>query len=191
MRTALALLALPLVALPALGFFPQRARQDARPGLTAQQEDAKKELEEHLVGVWTLTTYRSQLRTADLQQVAGFAMFQDGYMSIIMQAQAIEPGDLEGDIAFYFQAGTYRYQVSTRRTLQVASMLGFDNMNPEGEIQFIGNRSIREHPIVMNGDEMILSSTEGAQIGFRKLGPTGFPQSAVERIQRNPTGEER
>jgi hypothetical protein len=193
MRARRFLLASPLLLLlPAFAQDWGRA-QEADPFRPAAMPSSaqQKSLEAALTGVWNLVDYNIVGRSLDEQELQGFAFFLDGFMSITLQAQAAEPARFFGgsDIGYYFQAGVHRFRVSEMLRLQTASILGFDNMNDDAELDFIGATSVREHQLTLQGNLLTLYNEDGSGLVFQKSHKAAFPVYAIEHLRRNTGGE--
>jgi hypothetical protein len=194
MRARRSLLASPLLLLLVPAFAQDWGRTQEESPLSPvaiPSSPQQEQLEEQLVGVWTLVGYDFVGRSLDEQRLQGFAVFLDGFMSITLQAQAAEPTRIFGgsDIGYYFQAGVHRYRVSEMMRLQTASILGFDNMNDDAQLDFIGATSVREHQLTLQGDLLTLFNEDGSRLVFRKTHKSAFPVYAIEHLRRNVGGE--
>lgn len=183
------LLLLPLSVLFVLGAArtPQEPTQGVPP-ITSYQEGERARLEAGLPGIWAIVAYDAPGRTIDQQRVSGYVFLQDGFASITVQAQSLEQGVLGQELQVFFQGTVHRYRIGPLLKLQLASIMGFSNMNDEGAIELVGNHYVREHSIALADDQLTLTNEAGGRMVLRRVGKSDFPQAAEEFLRRNPGG---
>ncbi len=182
-------LALLLPLLPALAWQEsQDPTQEKTPPFTAFAEQEQARLEAELPGIWTIVAFEQPGRPIDQSRVQGYIFFQDGFASITLQARTIETGILGPERAIWYQGTVHRYRISELRKLQFASVMGFSNLNPAGTVEFTGNSYAREHDVVLQDNELTLTSEVGGRMVLRRVGNTRFPESAIDFLRKNPGG---
>lgn len=159
---------------------------DKTPPFTAFAAKEKARLEAELPGIWTIVTYEAPGRAIDQQRVQGYILFQDGFVSITLQAQSLEQGVLGQELEIYFQGTVHRYRVNELLKLQFASVMGFSNMNEEGAIELIGNSYAREHQISLRDNLLTMTNEAGGRMVLRRVGKSDFPQTAIDFLRTRP-----
>ena len=184
----LASLALPsMVAAP----FGNSQRQEGNPyapkpaqsDLT-REEEANAKLDQKLQGAWTLTDYVNPLSIVPREDVKGFALIHDGFMTITFQAVGDSGGLFLGNQQFVVQSAAFRYRVTDGSKLQLAGLMGFTNDNEDFELEFTTSKLPREYRVDLIGDRLRLIRRSGVGFELRRTARSEFPQAAIDRLRR-------
>ena len=164
--------------------FAQDPDDDLDPSTTlfgVQQED-KARLEEEIVGAWLLTGFDSPSELVDQEDIRGFAVFHDGFLSLTIQARTFNPEFLGDGVQYWVQGGGHRYRISDFGTLQTASILGFHNVNDDGVLVFEPASFPREYTITIADGALTLERSDGALLSFNRLQKSTFPNEAIDYL---------
>jgi hypothetical protein len=148
----------------------EEAARQWRDGSRIQAERMTKEI----VSAWQLV--RCERPSEDLAHgdVAGYALFTEGYMSleIHLQSQLI-PADGEG---VFFQSGVHRWRFDESARLETVGLIGVDNFNDDEEFAFESPGERRQFRAWVSGDELVLERTDTqTKLTFQRLGKLPFP----------------
>jgi hypothetical protein len=155
------------------------------PPLTAYRLAERKRIEKGIVGAWNLVEFRSAALEIPVGSVQGFAMFQDGFLMLNLQARQIREGFLSDYKEYGFQAGTHQYRISDLGSLQTAALQGFSNFNVERELQFEVPAWPREYDIELDGDDLsLIRQRNGSRLMFRRVKSEGLPEKALDHLDR-------
>lgn len=157
---------------------------DKLPPFTRYRIERRAELEEKIESAWTLVEFRQVDVPVDQRNVQGFAMFQDGFMTITLMARRVVDGFLGAQTQYGVQGGAYRYRISEQLKLQVSTVHGFTNLNAENAmgLERVGNA--REYRIDLKNDTLTLERVDGSRFIFRRTTAGEFPESAIEKLRR-------
>jgi len=157
---------------------------------TAYREETQKEQEELIRGAWQLARVETPSERLGGRDIRGFAMFQDGYMSLVLLGEQLVEGFLTVDqVQVQMQAGIYRYQVSEIQTLQTASIMGFANPDTF-DLVFEQVDEPREFLMTVSETELRLNHPNGHWLVFTRMQSGAFPIQALRALERNRAGYE-
>jgi len=191
MRLDFPTLVLALGAVLASGTRVQDADESSpRESFKRIREEAARELREQILGAWRLTNFEHPAEPADQNNVAGFAIFTEGYMAIVLQARRYrEDTTLFLDHA---QASAGKWQLQSYDRLQYASMVGHSNFS--GDMVFESGATPREmEPRIVDGKTLLLRRPDGALMTFTRLQASPFSSELLELIEdrRGLQGDQR
>lgn len=155
--------------------------------LTQEEQEAAK-LEESMQGAWTLTRYINPKSIVTQENVRGFALIYDGFMTINFQALADPGGIVLGEQQYVVQSTAFLYRLLGTNTLQVSGISGFTNDNEDFVIEFQSSRLPREYSVILTTDRLQLTRGSGVGFEFRRTLRTEFPQAAIDRLQQQRGG---
>jgi len=161
------------------------------PGLTAFSAREARRLEQEIEGVWLLTSFEPRDRVVDPRDVRGYASFQDGFMTLLLQGRGLDPTAFIARSPTYFavEAGLHRFRISPELTLQTAAVMGYTNANDEGVLAFDRSGATREYTISVEDGELTLTRSRSSRFTFRRLpGGAEFPIEAIQAIERGRMG---
>jgi len=141
-----------------------------------------------LEGSWMLASMSSATEFIEVEDFRGFAQFREGYLALMLMGAEDEEVLFGTETIYTVLTGAYRYQVSEDHRLQLASVLGIDNA--EGGFLFHRSGDPREMELSLVEDDLSLWEPGGDRYEFRRLGPTGFPIEAADRLREKRTGVE-
>jgi hypothetical protein len=156
--------------------------------LTAYREEEQIRQEELISGAWRLVQLETPSERLGSRDIRGFAMFQEGYMTLVLMGEQLVEGFLTVEqIQTHFQAGIYRYQVSELQTLQTASIMGF--ANPDS-VNLIFERvdEPREFIMDVSETELRLNHPNGHWLVFTRMKSGAFPIKALLGLERKRAG---
>lgn len=157
---------------------------------TAYREEMQKEQEELIRGAWRLMRIETPSERLGSRDFRGFAMFEDGYMSLVLLGQQLVEGFLTIEqVEVQMQAGIYRYQVSEIQTLQTASIMGFANPDTF-DLVFEQVDEPREFLMTVSETELRLNHPNGHWFIFSRMESGAFPVQALRALERNRAGYE-
>ncbi|MFT5461140.1 MAG: hypothetical protein ACI8QS_000008 [Planctomycetota bacterium] len=163
----------------------RRSGKEPKPSL--MEEEALR-LDKELPGAWVLTRY---LRTDTIipnEEVRGFAMFHDGFMTFNFEAVEDQEDFFLPEKQYIVQSGAFRYRIFEGRYLQAVGIQGFTNDNPTYELEFHSVKLPREYRITLEHNRLVLERNNGIGFEFRRLPTVPFPRSAVEQLRLQNTG---
>ncbi len=152
---------------------------------TAFLDAENKRLNKGLTGAWQLISLETPDEFVDSQDFRGFALFHDGYMTLLLMGAEDEAAIFAIDTIYTILTGAYRYQVGEDLTLQLASVMGIDNAS--GNFLFNPAGEPREFEMLLVEDDLTLWEIAGNHYEFRRLGPTKFPFGAADRLRERRT----
>ena len=157
---------------------------------TAYREEERAKNEQLISGAWRLARVETRSDRLGGRDIRGFAMFQDGYMSLVLIGEQVVEGFLTVDqVATQIQAGMYRYRVSDLETLQTASIMGF--ANPDSfDLVFEQVNEPREFLMELSETELRLNHPNGHWFVFTRMQSGIFPVEAVRALERNRAGRD-
>ncbi len=181
----------PLVSLQAgsTGQDPEGAQEpgqdspvgDASPFASFADREALR-LEEGLQGSWMLLEYRSGASVVKQENVRGFMMFSDGYVSITLHGRQRRRGFLGSTAEFFVQSGVHRYRIDEFGQLQTASLMACTADSADGNIAFDSDSFAREHKLSLKDDLLTLYRADGGWMSYSRMNRTEFPRSAIEAL---------
>jgi hypothetical protein len=155
---------------------------------TAYREEERKKKEKLINGAWRLSRLETPSDRLRGRAMQGFAMFQDGYASLVLMGEQIVEGFLTLDqLEVQIQAGIYRYQVSEVGTLQTASLMGFANPNVSSLV-FEQTDEPREFEMDVSEHELRLTHPDGYWFIFTRMQTGAFPTEALRALERRRAG---
>ena len=181
-------LGLPLLPL-AIQDEGEQVQQEPRNAFTAFQEEESARLEKAVQGAWLLMDYQTTAFVIDPEDVRGFVMFYDGFMTLTLQAREESGGFFGTALEYTFQSGAYRYRIVDGVHLQVVGMIGFTNANEERELDFQAPLEPHEYVMTVADNELGLTRMDGRSFRFRKLERGEFTESSIDRLNRLRTGD--
>jgi hypothetical protein len=157
---------------------------------TAYREEEQKRKSEMLSGAWRLARLETATDRLGVRDIQGFAMFRDGYASVVFMGQQIVEGFLTIDnLEITIQAGIYRYQVSDLGTLQTASLMGFSNPDASNLV-FEQADEPREFEMDVSEHELRLSHPNGHLFVYTRMQSAIFPEEALRALERDRAGRD-
>ena len=164
------------------------ALKDLLAPFTAYREEQQRKKEGLITGAWRLVRLETTTDRLGGRTMQGFAMFQDGYASLVLMGQQVVEGFLTVDQnEVQIQAGMYRYQVSDLGTLQTASIMGF--ANPDAfDLVFEKTDEPREFLMDISEHELRLNHPNGYWLIFSRMQSGIFPVEAVRDLERRRAG---
>ncbi len=157
--------------------------------ITAFRQKERQRLEKELEGAWMLTSFETSEEYIDPRDIRGFASLHAGFMTLILQGREPVQSLLGGpDVEYTIQAGAYRYRVSENLTFQTASIMGYSNANPDGELEFDASGDAREYTLKLAGDELTLIREGGNRFVLSRLRSGAFPKTALDALDRARAG---
>ena len=184
--TLVALSSLPLFLLAAR--YPQDDKVDLRDPLRAFQEDESARIEKELQGAWLLMDYANPAVVIDQEDVRGFVMFHDGYMTLSLQARENAAGFLRPKTNYTVQSGAYRYRIADGRNLQTDGLVGFISAEQTGGFDFRSPLEPTKYEVQVAGGELKLTRIDHRTFTFRRLERSEFSPSAIEKLNRLQAG---
>ena len=152
--------------------------------MTAFKESEMERLTEELEGAWMMMTYRNADDFLAAENYRGFAMFQDGLVTILFYGRQEIIQLLTGiGTEYTLSSVVARYRVGPQLTLQLAGMLGFSNANEYSELRFDAASINSEFNVSIDDDILTLQHLDGRHFTFRKTQGGGFPKQAIRRIE--------
>ena len=188
-----------VIALSALGMYqdpvgdqdeeePTTEIDDLLAPFTAYREEERTKNEALITGAWRLVSVETSTDRIDARSMRGFAMFYDGYVSLVLIGEQVVQGFLTIDqVETQVQAGIHRYQISDLETLQTASIMGFSNPDVSSLI-FDEADETREFLMELDEHELRLNHPDGHWLVFRKMGSGVFPVEALRALERKRAG---
>lgn len=140
-----------------------------------------KRLTKEVEGAWMLSAMQASDEFVDEGDFRGFAMFGDGYATILFMGAEDSKEIFSAPTFYTVSSGAYRYRVSEDLTFQLASVMGIDNL--EGAFSFHSGGDSNEYQMQLDGDDLTLWKIGGNRYEYRRLGETGFPEAAAERLR--------
>jgi len=172
----------------ALGQDPQdEDKPRSRSPFTAYLEDEQKRITEEIEGSWTLLSLETNGISVDIEDFRGYAQFHDGYVSLMIMSAGPVEVFFGTEIDYAILSGAYRFQVSEDVTLQLASLLGFDNLYSEG-FEFHDASDAREFELMLEEDRLTLREPAGDRFEFARLGGGAFPDTIADRLRSRRSG---
>ena len=184
--TLVALSSLPLLLLAARN--PQEGKVDLRDPLRAFREDESARIEKELQGAWILMDYAIPAMVIEQEDVRGFAMFHDGYMTLSLQAREDVPGLFRPKTNYTVQSGAYRYRIEDGRSLQTDGLVGFLSSEETSGFDFRRVLEPTEYEVQVAGGELKLTRIDHRTFTFRRLERSEFSPSAIEKLNRLQAG---
>jgi len=155
---------------------------------TSYREEEQKRKGELISGAWRLARLETPTDRLGSRDIQGFAMFQDGYASVVFMAQQIVEGFMSLDqLEVQIQAGIFRYQISEIGTLQTASIMGFSNSDVVGLV-FEQTNEPREFNLDVSEQELRLNHPDGYWFVFTRMQSGAFPTDALRALERRRAG---
>ena len=158
---------------------------DNRAPLTAFTDAESARIEEEIQGAWILTGFATREGIADPEDYRGFAMFDDGFMSMSFQGQSLDPGIFTGPIAYSTQAGLHRFRISAQLTLQTAAVMGYISSDSNRSITFERSGQAREYNVRLIDGELVLSNVTGTRFTYRRVQSGAFPVNSARELERS------
>ena len=147
-------------------------------------------LEEGLEGVWRLMAYETPLGPQEMQNMEGYAFFQDGFHSLTVSARTYNDEFLGDGLQLYVQGGVYSYRIDENLRLQTAAMLGFHNTEDVDTITYESGNLPREYEVELGMDKGSLSlrRPDGTVLRFARMQRVDFPEDALRRLNLERSG---
>lgn len=139
------------------------------------------ELAEKLQGGWRLVSMRGPSGEERYRQVGGVLLVGESLASLTIHGQ-LEPRGSLGERSEVVQSGVHFWRIGPRETLEMATVIGHDNANPEGEIVGEPRLEPREYEIAILGSRLVLSKRDGTRIEFDRFDVSAFPPEASRFI---------
>ncbi len=184
--TLVALSSLPLLLLAAQD--PQDDKVDLRDPLRAFREDESARIEKELQGAWILLDYANPAVVIDQQDVRGFVMFHGGYMTLSLQARENVPGRFGPQKSYTVQSGAYRYRIEDGQHLQTDGVVGFISAEGTNGFDFHSVLQPTEYEVRVAAGELSLTRIDHRTFTFRRLEPSEFSASSIEKLHRLRAG---
>ncbi|MEM7307093.1 MAG: hypothetical protein AAF682_10510 [Planctomycetota bacterium] len=162
-------------------------QEDVKPAtgtLARTFADERERLTEEIEGVWMVSSYEPAGRIIDQSNFQGFAMFQDGYLTLISQARSFGAELLGDGLSLFVQGGAYRYRVDDFLSLQTAAIMGFSNFANEDQMQFEEPGFPGEYRVEINESSTTLAliKQDSTVIRMVRLTQTEFPDQAAQYL---------
>lgn len=150
------------------------------------QEEASSEVRENIVGAWRLTDFDHPIENVDRSNVAGFAIFSEGYMAIVLHARRFaDDPSIYADLA---QATAGKWQLPSHDRLQIATIVGHSNFS--GDLVYETGATPREYePRVIDANTLLLRRPDGALLTFARMRPSAFSPE-LQKILDDSRGQQ-
>jgi hypothetical protein len=138
------------------------------------------------VGTWKLTKYEAPDKIFDgADRLEGWIMIQDGYISwTVYGSEAIQ--SLFGeDVQANLEAKLFRYRVSRAQNLQMASVLGFSDLDETDGLVFDDGHNAMEYELIIDKRTLTLKDPGAESFTFRRMGTSSFPPRAIRALEAN------
>lgn len=139
-------------------------------------------LTEETEGSWMLFEYADPLQLVADGSATGFATFHDGFLTLILAIDALEPGFLKVTERILLQSGAYRYRFDESGFLQLAGVVGFTNQTAKGDVQHEPADRAYEYFARLDDGVLELRNADGVRLSFRKVMAGDFPESASRKL---------
>ena len=156
--------------------------------LTDLREQESARMEQELLGAWELIDVFDPFYVHDPRLYRGFLMFADGFCSVHYQAVVEGTGVLGLRVDDFVQSEIYRYRIDQMGMLQLASKMGFNNLNDFFQLQFVGNTIAKEYAVDLVEGQLELTSFDGRRLTLRQVKGGEFPLGAIQKLQRTQGG---
>jgi hypothetical protein len=139
-------------------------------------------LTEALQGAWSLKRVVGPgVREEDGERARGFALFADGYLSILLHFIEAEPHPFDDPLIV--QANVSRYHVRDADILQTITVMGHDTLS-DAEVALEPTGQLREFRVSMlDPNELILTKPDDLQLVFGRIESTEFSEKAQQRFR--------
>ncbi|HED66530.1 MAG TPA: hypothetical protein ENJ09_13370 [Planctomycetes bacterium] len=172
--------------------FARHRQQDDEPApsspFTSFLADEAARITKDIEGAWTLLVFDTPEEVVEPEDFRGYAQFHDGYCTLILIGAEPVRDFFGDDTAYTFLSGAYRYRIGESGTLQLSSVVGFDNLDEPGALSFhTGPDATREYEIQLTDNSLRLREPGGDTFEFRRLPKSTFSSHDLEslRLQRN------
>jgi len=139
-------------------------------------------LEKDIQGTWLLMELTSPEILIDPADVAGYALFREGFVSLVIHARSIQPGFLGVRQNLFYQGGVRRYRISRGQSLQMVSMIEHHNFTSGAELAFERPGTASQFSVNLADNALTLRTEKGDAFIFRRVTSRGFPKQAEERF---------
>ncbi len=153
---------------------------------TSWLEEERLRREQEIAGSWNLISLETTSEFVDPADFRGFAQFHDGYLTFLLMGAEADSWTFGPGTVYTLLSGVYRYRVSHEGTLQIASMMGFDNL--DGDFAFHRTGDALEFELSLEGDDLVLNQIGANRYEYRRLRKSAFPERAAERLRAERGG---
>lgn len=172
---------------------PQEKKEEKKKSqnpVTRFFEDEGERLAKEVEGTWTLFDYTDPTDVALDDVASGFASFHDGFLTLTLAMDTVEPGFLGASEYTILDSGIYRYRIDELANLQLSSVVSFSNQTPDGEVERQPSGLVLEYFMRLQDGVLELRDVAGVLLSFRKIAAGDFPDSAIRKLDRRRSGTE-
>jgi hypothetical protein len=153
----------------------------------AEAERLTREIE----GSWMLLDFRDPNEEAFSEDsLDGFATFHEGFLTLVIEADALQRKIFRARDYLFVQAGAYRYRIDERGSLQTSSVMSFSNTTADGNLLPEPSGTVGEYILRIEEGDLELRTSRGTSMTFRRVKAGDFPESALRKIERQRGGVE-
>lgn len=144
------------------------------------------EIMEQLEGAWVLQEMLNTIVPIDPEDVRGFAVIVDGYISIVAHARSLLP--TTGQHLFLSQANISQFELEEHSIgeMRAATLIGHSDFS--GNFLYEQANDPREFQVQVHENDLFLERADGSQLRFRRLQTGLFPKAAEERLEKEAAG---
>ena len=133
-------------------------------------------------GTWQLLRYDDPALAIAPDDVRGYAIFRDGYMSLTLQAQRQAHSVLGGPYVFPFQATIQQYRIEPEAMLLTSNLIGLGDFG--GSIDAEPPGTPHRFDVEVGDKGLVLKRRNGGRLIFQRMEPNAaFPKKAQDKIQ--------
>src|SRR5262245_17816558 len=151
-------------------------------------QDETERLTKEIDGSWMLTEYTDPEQLDVAEGLNGFAMFHDGYLTLMTALDGVTRRLFRYRSHIYLQAGTYRYRIDEQTNLQLSSVMLFSNDTDDGELEHHPAGQVFEFLAKLEEGVLELRDTTGLLMTSRKVSAGEFPESAIRKLDSHRSG---
>ncbi len=165
---------------------PQDAEQPVPEKPLSRSHKERERLTQEIEGSWLLMDFLEPNEEAfDTSALRGFATFDDGFLTMIIEAEALERPFLGRVREYLFaQAGAYRYRIDDVGKLQTSSVMSFTNLTGDGVLRSEPGSQVGEYEVRLSDGELVLRNETGGVLTFSRVQAGKFPESAVQKLEK-------
>lgn len=180
------LLGLAVPLLPLAASRSQDGQETPRPGhpLKAFQKEQSERFAREIQGAWMLVEYDDPEEPELRDGVEGFAIFHDGFLTMILQLRAFRSQLLGSRDQLFVDGGAYRYRFADSGDLQTVSLMGFTNLNNDAQLLPLGGSEVDEYIVTLDDGLLGLRNTDDVLMTFRRVEAGEFPRTAIRRLEQ-------
>ena len=156
---------------------PDATEDPVLPGnFTSLREQINERMLKQMEGAWVLQHLDHVGSEVSDEDLFGFATIVDGYISIVVHGQDVQPDLPVPDI--YFQASVSQFEFRQAGEILTSSLIGHSNFS--GDFEFEPANFPRVFQVEVLEHDLTLVRDDGSRLIFRRLQPGGFPEAAQE-----------